>query len=275
MKNFAIKLLIFLFLAFLLTLSFISCDTYQIATTSPPYEVKIKDNALFPKKAIKIGTSTYVTVHDSVYVSMVDGREFNCYEIFLASGEKAAEASKLRNTPTIVLEKETDELIFFSYITPFPAIPMVNTLSPEELQAMAEITLRSITDFDIYNCFSYTVRTGYDQPYYVLRWSEKRQDIGRARSLEIRIDSQGFIDYFKKTDSCPAELNADFISEKRQIALVEKAICKKLKILSMKNISYEIKERYLSLYQNKPVLTLYVHVTDARGFDHVFFFKIT
>lgn len=264
----------FLVTLFLFILSFclLGCSIGHRCDHPAGVDSVIWEESPFPKKkSVSIGNNHYLVTYDCSQISSSTREISDTYRIFM---QPTASQSRFP-VQSITLERDTGRVVGFRSITPFPAIENAASRQDGELQAIAELYLRELVDFTQFNSFSVTREEAPNEGELKLYWTYKKDGVTYDRGCRIRLDADGKIYSFELREICPRDLSPTFLSEKRQIRLLEKKICKLVDEPSIRYCHYEIKNKTLTLEGGKPAMIYYFHATDRDGFGWLYIMAIS
>lgn len=247
-----------LFLTLVLSLLCVSAcaktnDNSPNATTAETLESK--------KTFIVIGDSRYDIQFNFSKVSEWRDEPLDYYDVITNDGAKIPGA-------TLVINPATENISCFRNMKPYPCIQNIQSLSDEAIREAVEQQLNNFVDFSLYNTFSVQKYHPNGDLITQLCWGLKK-DLLCNVELTVDIDEDGFITDYSKTDACPEDLDGSFMPPEQRKKLLEKGICKELKIKSIDQIdSYEITSEIVSLYHGKPSIIYSVKVIED-GFSTV------
>jgi len=263
MKNFILKITVSS--VFLLLLAFfVGCSLQHGCNNHLNIEFVSWDESSFPhKKHVSIGKNQYLVSYDNSQISANTLAVTDTYLLPLQSGAN------------VKLERDTGRVVSFSNITPFPAIEGAASLSDGELRAIVELYLRKLADFSQYNSFSVSRDDEQTERSIQLHWTYKKDDISYNRDCYVSLNEDGKIYSFDLNESCPTWVSPTFLSEKRQLRILERKICDLVDEPSIRYCHYEIKNKTLTLDGGKPAMIYYFHATDREGFGWLYIMAIS
>ncbi len=255
-------------LAVLLCINFSGCaiSTYacDIIDTASPENNFYNDNGKL--NSITINGNIYTVNYVKSTISELTNNQIDRYSVIEGAG------SELIYNPTIDLNGDNGNLMFFAGITPYPAIENIKNLSDTEIEKAVKKLLSDTIAFSKYNDFSllHSDLTGE----YTLTWQVKHETVCNI-NIKIVINSQGYIYLFNKIDSCREDFKETFLNNTKRDEILNSKLHEKLKIESKDNIKFYIESELLSLYKGEDAVIYTVKVTDDEGFSQLFVLVIS
>lgn len=204
---------------------------------------------------IKIGEKNYTVTYKKSLKSDLSDKMLDVYTV--------------DGNNSITIESETQKIISFHKIMPFPIIKNAELLSEEQLKKTVESMLGNNIDFSIYNTFEVCKNNNRIN----LSWKVKRK-IMCFIELNIEINEEGMIDSFQKCDYCPENLSEFPIDDFEKDKLIRKEIKKYYKIDNLEGYQIKILSEKLMEYQGKPSLLCRVDIVDPYGMGMINVFII-
>ena len=244
--------LAFVFLSNLLFLSGCIAKTYSCTIYENTNYDRIIDASSAKLNEVRINQINYKILYDETRLNEFTNQRIDRYSVDGAG-----------TYGSITLEANSQKLISFNNITPFPAIEDFELMSDEQLRQAVESLMKDLVDFSIYNTFKVCRYEG-DIRFATLYWQVKRELLCDIRVV-IDINRDGIINGFTRIDNCPDDLSKSFLDDSEKNNLIDQAVMKHLKIDNLENYTTTVEE-VLCAYQGKPSLLCSVDILDPEGF---------
>lgn len=190
--------LAFVFLSNLLFLSGCIAKTYSCTIYENTNYVRIIDASSAKLNEVQINQNNYKILYDETGLNEFTNQRIDRYSVDGAG-----------TYGSITLEANSQKLISFNNITPFPAIEDFELMSDEQLRQAVESLMKDLVDFSIYNTFKVCRYEG-DIRFATLYWQVKRELLCDIRVV-IDINRDGIINGFTRIDNCPDDLSKPFL----------------------------------------------------------------
>ena len=203
---------------------------------------------------VKIGDQEYSATYKHTVSSCYTGTRFDEYEVTTSDG-----------TGCVRYNADTKELVSFRGIAPFERLTEIESMTEAQIKSSVEMLLKDMVDFSVYNQFTLKKinATSASRYAYRLIWQVKREVLCNI-SVDVSITADGKIEAYCKSDYCPEDLTAPFVTDQERDKLIWDCLQKRFD--NFKPYEFRIESQTLTYYEGEEAIIYLLTVLDKEGF---------